>query len=193
MDENILLYRISLGDEYAFRAVFDRYRSRVYSYALKIIKSNERAEEILHDVFLKIWQHESPTGIENLEAYLKVVTRNTTLKALRRIRLELHATYVWKYAAEAARNETEEVVLFNDAAVILNQAIELLPPQQKQVYKLCRLEGLKYAQVAERLSLSPLTVKTHMQHALRFLRSYYVNKHGDTLILLICSIIFNKL
>ncbi|TZF82817.1 RNA polymerase sigma-70 factor [Pedobacter sp. BS3] len=191
MNETILLNNISLGDEYAFRVIFDKYRTRVYSYALKIIKSGEQAEEILHDVFLKLWQHENPAGIENLEAWLRVVVRNTTLKVLRRNRLEMKADDVLAYHWEESHNQTEDIIFLHDSAFILNQAIELLPPQQKQVYKLCRIEGLKYAQAAERLSLSPLTVKTHMQHALRFLRSY-VTKHSDVVLFITLLQIFLK-
>lgn len=184
MDEKTLLNKIALGDEHAFRIVFDNYRPKIYGYALKIIKSNEQAEEILHDVFLTLWQHENPTEIIHLEAYLKVVARNAALQVLRRGRLEMKIGSLLQSEWEEAHNQTEETILFNDSNLIVSRAIELLPPQQKEVYKLCRLEGLKYAQAAERLSLSPLTVKTHMLLALRFLRSY-VSQHSDMVLLIL--------
>ncbi|MNY10648.1 ECF RNA polymerase sigma factor SigE [compost metagenome] len=68
--------------------------------------------------------------------------------------------------------------MLKDTKELLQSGINLLPPQQKLVYQLCHQEGLKYEEVAEKLNLSPLTVKSHMQHALRFLRAYVV-KNGD--------------
>lgn len=183
-NEKVLLSRIEAGDEYAFRVLYDRYRMKLYSYALKIIKSEILAEDILHEVFLKIWQHEKISDIDNIEAYLKVITRNHTLKALRRHQLEIHAGYVLGKTWQEAHNETEESVLLNDSKNILKQGIEMLPPQQKLVYNLCREEGLKYEEAARHLSISPLTVKTHMQHALRFLRGY-LSKYTDVSLLLI--------
>src|SRR5690606_27615609 len=87
-DERELLYKISVGDEYAFRILYNRYRKKIYSYALKIIKSEMLAEDILHEVFLRVWQHGNIAEIENIEGYLKIVTRNYTLKILRRQQLE---------------------------------------------------------------------------------------------------------
>ncbi|MNX54794.1 RNA polymerase sigma factor [compost metagenome] len=81
-------------------------------------------------------------------------------------------------------NETEEYIIFKDSEKILNQAIEQLPAQQKLVYSLCHQEGLKYDEVAQKLNISKLTVKTHMQHALRFLRNY-VSTHTDIATLVI--------
>ncbi|RYY25301.1 MAG: RNA polymerase sigma-70 factor [Sphingobacteriaceae bacterium] len=183
-DEKLLLSKISAGDELAFRLLFDRYRPQVYTYALKIIKTEVLAEEILHDVFLKIWLHKNLPEVENINYYLKTITRNLTLNVLRRQNLDvltsLHATSNWQEGHE----DTEDQILLNDSNQILNQAIELLTPQQKLVYKLCKQDGLKYAQVAEQLSISPLTVKTHMQQILRILRTY-LKLHGSLVIYLV--------
>lgn len=191
-DEHSLLCKVQKGDEAAFRLLFDRYKKQIYSYALKIVKSESYAEEILHDVFIRIWQHENPAEIENLTYYLRTLTRNITFNILRRIKLELKVNDDRSHYWEETHNDTENTVILNDATQMLNQAISLLPPQQKLVYTLCREEGLKYAQVAERLCISPLTVKTHMQQALRFLRSY-VNKHSDmTMLLVLFQILCEK-
>lgn len=183
-EEQSLLEKITQGDEVSFRILFDQHRKYIYSYALKILKSEIYAEEILHDVFMKIWQHENLEAIENLEAYLKTLTKNITFNVLRRIKLELRVNHELSHTWQETHNDTEETIIGNEAVQLLNQGIQLLPPQQKLVYTLCREEGLKYAQVAEKLSLSPLTVKTHMQQALRFLRNY-VSKHSDVTMLVI--------
>ena len=187
-DERLLLSKISLGDESAFRIMFNRYREKVYHFSFKIIRSDILAEEILHDVFLKIWLHQNLTEIENLEAYLRVITRNTTLKVLRRLKLETLINLQRSYSWEEAHNDTEESILLNESAQILNNAVARLSPQQKLVYALCKEEGLKYAQVAERLSISPFTVKNHMQHILRSLRSYMSKHSGIALYLVVLQL-----
>lgn len=186
INEKVLLERISNGEQDAFRVIFTIYRHKVFSYALKIIKCRETAEDIVHDVFLKIWTHPDLNGINNLESYLKTTSRNTTLKVLRRQALETQTANNLGTHWDETHNETEEIIIVNDFSKILNQAINLLPQQQKLVYNLCREEGLKYSEAAERLSISPLTVKTHMQLALRFLKSY-LSKHGDVVLCLIFS------
>lgn len=182
--EKLLLTKISLGDEHAFRILFDQHRKRVYTYALRIVKSEDYAEEILHDVFIKIWQHKNITDIENLDFFLRTVTKNTTFKVLRRIKLEIRVNDEWGHNWEEVHNETEDAILLKDTANILNQGINLLSPQQKLVYTLCRDEGLKYADVAQRLSISTETVKSHMKQALKFLRTH-VGKHNDLSMLII--------
>jgi RNA polymerase sigma-70 factor (family 1) len=184
-DEKVLLHQISTGDAKAFGIIFHRYSPKIYAYALKIVKSGTLAEEIAQEVFVKIWNlEEQLTAIENLDAYLRVLTRNHTLKVLRRIALEVKTSKMMARDYQENHNDTEEYIIFKDSEKILNQGIEKLPAQQKLVYSLCHQEGLKYEEVAERLNISKLTVKTHMQHALRFLRNY-VSTHTDIAVLVI--------
>ncbi|WP_316838857.1 RNA polymerase sigma-70 factor [Pedobacter gandavensis] len=184
-EDKELLQLASTGDTKAFSLIFHRYSPKIYSYALKIVKSATLAEEIAQEVFVKIWNLEAQLSeIANLDAYLRVLTRNHTLKVLRRMALEIKASRLMAYDYQEDHNETEEYIIFKDSEKILNQAIEKLPAQQKLVYSLCHQEGLKYEEVAERLNISKLTVKTHMQHALRFLRNY-VSTHTDIAIVVI--------
>lgn len=185
IDEKELLLLVSAGNEKAFSQLFHQYSPKVYAYALKLVKSDTLAEEIVQEVFVKIWNLEAQLGeIENLDAYLRVITRNHTLKLLRRMALEMKTSEMMAKDYDDSHNETEEYIIFKESAQILTEAIEKLPPQQKLVYQLCHQEGLKYEEAAERLNLSKLTVKTHMQHALRFLRLYIAN-HTDIATLVI--------
>lgn len=191
-DEKALLHQISIGDANAFSIIFHRYSPKVYVYALKIIKSQNLAEEIAQEIFVKIWNlGDQATEIKNLDAYLKVMTKNHTLKVLRRMALEIRTNRMMAYDYLEEHNETEEYIIFKDSEKILNQAVEKLPAQQKLVYQLCHQEGLKYEEVAEKLNISKLTVKTHMQHALRFLRNY-VSTHTDIGIVVILMTLLSE-
>ncbi|MCD0488576.1 RNA polymerase sigma-70 factor [Pedobacter sp. MC2016-14] len=184
-DEKVLLHRMSAGDTNAFSTIYKLNSPKVYYYALKIAKNDTLAQEIVQDVFIKIWGlGEQLNSIENFQGYLRIVTRNYTLKVLRRIAIEFQASKMTTHNYQEGHNDTEEYVIFKDSERILNEAVEKLPAQQKLVYQLCHQEGLKYEEVAERLNLSKLTVKTHMQLALRFLRNY-VSNHTDIAVLII--------
>jgi RNA polymerase sigma factor (sigma-70 family) len=182
LDDLSLLKRVFLKDELAFAELYNRYRKKVYSYSLKILKYPDRAEDIVHEVFLTLWQQDNLASILNLDAYLKVVTRNQTLKLLRRQQLELKSNKNMFVAWQEVHNETEQEILLHDTYEQLRNGVEQLPPQQKK-------EGLKYEEVAEQLSISRLTVKTHMQHALRFLRAY-LTSHTDVVGFLILTSFF---
>lgn len=180
MSATKLLNRASTGDQEAFRQLYDRYRPMVYSYALQITHNVELSEDVVHDVFLKLW--DSGVKADNEVGFIRVVTRNHTLSVLRK-QLADH-----RRASQAAQqhpqseSSTDQLIDYHETRSILSEAITQLSPQRKEVFLLCREEGLKYNEVAERLNLSPLTVKTHMQHALRFLRSY-VRKYSGSLLL----------
>lgn len=175
---------ISSKDEKEFRNLFNSYRGKVYGYALKILKSEAEAEDVLQDVFLNLWLHGGLGELENFEGYLKVTTRNHVFKVLRRQNLQFATDSLLKIDWTEGHNETEESLLLNDSQIILNQAIDQLPPRQKLVYNLCKTEGLKYEAVAKVLAISPLTVKTHMQNSLRFVRNYLI-KHTDVAVTLL--------
>lgn len=193
IEEKELLIRVSTGNEKAFTQLFHQYSPKVYSYALKLVKSENLAEEIVQEVFVKIWNLGFRlVEIENLDAFLRVTTRNHTLKLLRRMALEIKTSKMMADGYDDSHNETEEYIIFKESAQILVQAIDKLPPQQKIVYQLCHQEGLKYEEAAERLNLSKLTVKTHMQHALRFLRGYIANHTDIGIVVIFLSLLTER-
>ncbi len=188
LTEKQLLERVGTRDTHAFGVLYDKFRPKVYTYALKISGSVEVAEDIVHDVFLKVWQYQEPQKIANLEAFLRVVTRNFTLKWVRRNVLERAVSTEMKYTWNEAESATEQAVNLKEIEEILDQAIALLPPKRRLIFQLCKHEGLKYDEVAERTNLSRLTVKTHMQLALRFLRDYMAKHHDVVVVLLAFSL-----
>jgi len=189
--ESDLVHRIAAGDQTAFRIIYDRFRRKIYTFSLKMLKSELLAEEVVQETFLKIWQlGDDLVKITHLEAYMVTLARNRALDMLRRLELENKAGRNTARDWKEAHNETEEQILLNDTRQILLAGIECLPPQQKLVYQLCHQEGLKYEEAAARLNLSPLTVKKHMQLALQFLRNY-IAKHTDIAVAVIILRLFS--
>jgi RNA polymerase sigma-70 factor (ECF subfamily) len=171
---NFLIYRISEGDPQAFRKMFEEYSPKVYAFALKLTHSSTMAEEMVQDVFMKIWlNRKSLCGIDHFPAYLYAMTRNMALNILKRMALEEKAKRSIAQETSGTHSHTEEEIIYTDYHHLLSRAIEGLPPQQKLVYSLCHGEGLKYEEVAQKLRISRLTVKTHMQQALRNIKSHF--------------------
>lgn len=167
-----IIRRIANSDPQAFRELFNRWSPKVLGFSLKITRSESIAEEIVQDVFERIWQRRKGLeSVDNFPAYLFTITRNHALNILKRLAAEEKAKMILADDLRRIQPETEELTIGHDYKGLLNQAIDCLPPQQKLVYNLCHREGMKYSEVAEKLRISHLTVKTHMQHALRSIRS----------------------
>jgi len=189
-DEQDALARSARGDSRAFKFIFDAYQSRVYTFALHYLKSDQQAEEAVQEVFLKLWRKGSDlAGIGDLQQYIFIIARNHALDCLRRnkVREKLHTPL--PAAEEPFTNNTEEAILLRDTRRILEEGIARLPPQQQRVYQLCHQQGLTYSQAAQKLAISEQTVHRHMKLALRFLRDY-LNKHGVSGVLLLLLKLF---
>jgi RNA polymerase sigma-70 factor (family 1) len=168
-----LLKLVAEGNKNAFTQVYNNYRNKIYSIAFDLTESSTVAEEIVQDVFLKVWmKRASLHEVTHFRAYLFTITRNYVFTALKRIaRKEAIETNAME-GTPLYYHDTEDRVLNNEYTRILQAAIDRLPEQQRQVYNLIKKEGLKREEAAEALRLSPETVKTHLAQAMRSIRTY---------------------
>ncbi|MEO8762894.1 MAG: RNA polymerase sigma-70 factor [Ginsengibacter sp.] len=173
MDDKALLLRVSEGDETAFRNLFKTYYNQLGGFIMRITGSEQLTQEIVQDVFLKIWiKRSSLAEIDHFKAYLFVVARNHTFNCLKQIAREKCRNEIWADTVlRQASNNVDETFL-TDAGKLIDEATELLPPRQRKVYILSRREGMKHAEIARELNISLETVKKHMVLALGFLKSY---------------------
>lgn len=128
-----LLIKISKGDEHALAVFLKSHSGHVYSFALKLTRSRELAEEVVQDVFLNIWLSRSKLDeVHNAEAYLNRITRNVSLNVLRKIARSVIIAGVFEDDAEYPDDNTRELLDLKDSQWILQQAIDKLPKQQKK-------------------------------------------------------------
>ena len=169
-----LLVDLSRNDEHAFRQIFQLFSNRVYSFSFKLTKSSILAEEMVQEVFMKIWISRATLNtVENFSSYLFIITKNLTLNTLKRKAVEEKAKRKIFMEAAKAHSDTEEKIIRDEYAQILNKTISHLPTQQRVVYSLCHQEGLQYEEVAKRLKISRWTVKTHMHQALKTIKAQF--------------------
>lgn len=176
-ETHTLVQLLSNDSEYAFQLLYDRHRDRIYQVAVRYLKSPMAAQEVVQDVFLKLWiNRASMDPTRPLEAWLYTVARNLIVNRLRKLASE------WKSVRPLQPNDD-----FSEAPVDgrvdaqryqrwYQEALSSLSEQQRTVFLLAREEQLSYAEIAERLSLSPLTVKTHMARALDALRRFMADR-----------------
>lgn len=170
-----LLCLIERGDQKAFDLLFRRYRNKLFSYLFKITRSQETAEEIVLDVFMKIWTAGGILRtISHFEAFLFRVAYNRAVDFLRKAQRDRQLQkdiYERMIADPSPSLFVEQAILARDMEKTIEEAVKQLSPQRQEVFRLSREEFLTYDEIAERLQLSPVTVRNHMSAALRNIRS----------------------
>lgn len=176
-DEPGLLNLVARGDAPAFRSLVDLYWGRVYGNTLALTKSPQVAEELTQDIFLKIWnQREGLAEVENFGVYIYVIGRNQVISALRKKITDTSADFP-EHMAEDIQLPDHQLEMKETYERIM-EGIEQLPPVRRQVFKMSRLEGLSYEEIAAALGISKNTVKEHIVNGLNFLRGYVLRKNN---------------
>ena len=189
-NEKDLLLRVAEGDETAFRVLYDHYRKKIYALGLFLTKSESHAQELVQDVFLKIWvKRDQLREIAYFNAWLRTIAGNTAINYMRArameklglVRLGIH---------ENSNCFTENDVADREYSLLLQAAVRQLPPQQQKVYVLHRQQGLCHEAVAEQLDISVLTSKKYMKLALRSIR-VFLERRMDTAVSLAIIVCFH--
>ena len=171
--EKELLQLSTEGDEKAFAEIFHRYKFKLYGFIYRLTQSQEMAEDIVQETFLRLWKNRDQLGnIEHLSSYIFRMAQNQAITSFKRMAMETMIIRQLLTGEEEFSTSTPESELaLKEMEGLFRKAVDNLPPQQKKVYLLSREEGLKHEEIAERLQISRGTVKNHMIQLLRTLRS----------------------
>ena len=185
-NERSLLQQIAQRDEQAFKSLFDLYKDRLFLYINGIIKSKEVSEEIVMDVFMKIWLgKEIVNQIENFDAFLFRVAYNKSIDFLRSAARDPQLRdLVWHEIQVAGGTSADQQVITREYEKKLREAIGQLSPQRRLVYQMSRERGFSHHDIARQLQLSKHTVSNHIVESQRFIRSYLI-RHMDIAVLLL--------
>ncbi|MCM5527871.1 RNA polymerase sigma-70 factor [Parasegetibacter sp. NRK P23] len=160
-------------DQLAYKSLFKNLQPWLYQFAYSFIKSHELAEEIVSDVFIRIWEKRKQLEqIDNLKLYLYVSTKNFSLNYLQKLlknkTFELDQLSVELKSLYA---DPEQVLITREMANRVRLAVNQLPPRCKMIFKLVKEDGLKYKEVAELLDISIKTVEAQVTLAVKKLGS----------------------
>jgi RNA polymerase sigma-70 factor (ECF subfamily) len=170
--EQIIVNRLRNKDKRAFELVYREYYPALVSYAFRFLDSRENAEEIVQDTFIKFWEKCAQLSANSsVKSYLYRAVHNSCLNHLKHEKVkDAYRQYVIQYLEDRQDATSIENADSNQLEVIL-KAIDNLPPRCSEIFKLSRLEGLKYQEIADHLSISVKTVEVQMSKALKILRA----------------------
>lgn len=175
-----LQQQIAMGDQRAFRQLFDHYAQKLTRFAFSIVKNNEAAVEIIDEVFIRIWkQRENVPAITHLTTYLYTATKNTALNYLsRKANEQINEPFDFINIQLQEEECPDQQMVTAEIFKNIRAAIEELPPRCKMIFKLVREDGLRYQQVADILNISINTVDAQMVIAVKKI-SEKVKVHFD--------------
>lgn len=165
-----LQYRIAENDETAFTELYLHFGNRLQQFASSLVRSKEISEELVEDVFVKIWANRKRiTEIDNITVYLYVAIKNKALNILSQKAKEL-ITAPFDYLdlpIDDFATDPHDLMITAEMMNRIHQVVENLPPRCKMIFKLIREDGLKYKEVAEILNISVNTIDVQMAIAVK--------------------------
>lgn len=172
-NEEKLLIQLADGDEAAFEKIIKHYYDHLYDFAMFVTKSSSLAEEIVQDAFLRLWKNRDQVLLLNrFEDWLFIITRNQAYKTLRKeIQRPSFVDELEAYFALASDSPYQQLLL-KESRELLMVAATTLPPRQRDIFKMSRLQDYSLDEIAAQLRLSKNTVKVHLTKALHGIRLY---------------------
>jgi len=173
LSDKQLFKEVSEGDERAFQHLFTRYYPRMISFAGMMVKSPFAAEEIVQEVFIRLWeQREVLAEVKSPENFVFIVIRNHTFNYLRAAANEQNRReQLWEALQQRAADETITLEM-QEADQFFEKILAKLSPQQQKIFRMSREEGFSHQQIADELQLSKDTVKKHIANSLKVFKSY---------------------
>lgn len=189
VDREVLL-KVKEGDYLAFQLVYNAYAQRLYVFVLKIVKDVDVADEVLQLTFVRLWKNRASIELDKLfDAYIFRISSNLAIDMLRQIAQNARKKEHLSQNNNEFSLSVEDSFLIKENQEKIAQLLTLLPPQRRQIFQMCKLEGYTYKEVAEELNISVSTVSNQLVAAVKKLREV-LSKNKDMFILLLSVIMF---
>jgi len=171
--DKLVIKKLRKGDKSAFTFVFTTYYIDLTMFAYTFLKNREASEEVVQDVFVKIWNNREELIINtSLKSFLLKSVQNKCLDYLRHQKIERKYQEYVLTKPLLLENETEKYLMYSELEERLSEALQLLPPEIGEAFYLNRQEGLTYNEIAVRLDVSVRTIEVRISKALIILRDY---------------------
>jgi len=169
---NTIVKSLVSDNKKALDELYNYYYPRLYAFAKKFLKVEDDINDILQEVFIKIWENrKNIKNVETFNAYIFTITKNAVVSYFReKTKLIAFESRV-REMATAEGYLTENTAEYKDIKEKVDQLIEQLPQKRQQIFKLSREQGLSNKEIASEMGISVKTVEDHIMHAIRFLKN----------------------
>jgi len=167
-----IIRRLKNEDKLAVDELFSHYYARLYHFSKSILKVETGIDDILQDVFVKIWLNRQKIGnAETFNAYVFTITKNEVLNLIRsNLRDNTFRDELFMQAV-AQEYQTQNPLEFDEIKTAIDKIVASLPEKRQQVFILSRTDGLSNKEIAQKLNIAEKTVEDHITHSIRHLKS----------------------
>ncbi len=185
-EERELLSLLKQGNEQAFEKIYNSYSSRLFGNVFKMVKSETTTQEILQDVFIKIWSNRASIDLDkSFRSYLFRIAENQVYDFFRKASRDKKIQAQLFAAATEEYEHIETIIHRKENALLLQKAINSLSPQRQQIFRLIKLDNKSYEEVSRQLGISVSTISDHIVKANKSIREF-IFTHNDMAIILFC-------
>lgn len=187
--EQELLTQLKAGDEHAFTRLYHMYSKQLYLTIFRLVKSDKIAEELLQELFVKLWEKRAGLTIQsNIGGYLNRMGANLVFDFYRKAakdQLAKEQLIAFFSDEQTDHQPAQELEAETDTVNQLVTLMEQLPPQRKKVFELCKIQGKSYQEAGQQLGISVSTVNDHIVKATRLLRTQLMERNSFSAFLLL--------
>lgn len=170
---DVLFDQVKSGDQKSLELLFSIYFPRLNDFARNVVKDDAISQDIVQDVFLKVWDKRYDIEIINIEAYLFRMVRNRCIDYIKRLKIvnnhlleiQISSKYEELYRRDFIGNEPY-VLIEKELRLKIEETIQGLPDRCREVFILSRMNGLKNKEIAERLNINIKNVERHLSRAI---------------------------
>ncbi|MHA3790006.1 RNA polymerase sigma-70 factor [Flavobacterium hauense] len=180
LSDSDLLVLLRQDSVTAFEALYVRYKNRLQSFCLFMLKSPTVAQDVVQEVFIKVWSARRTLNTDqSFSNYIYTLAKNQSLNELRSAKRKETMENILIRQEEASENENAETKLIvKEYQALLEAAINELSEQKRRIYVMSRNEGKSHKEIAEIMQISPHTVQSHISDSLRVISDYFF-RHAD--------------
>lgn len=167
------------SDEEAFSELYVRYKDKLSSFCLHLLKSKEETNDIVQEIFIRLWESRAFIDPElSFSSFLYTMARNRILNYFRDADIDEKAKEILAARKVAQEEAIDAHLIYTEYQKILQDAIDRLPPQRRKIFNMSRIESMSHKEIATELGISVNTVQEHISEALKFIKGYF-GRHAN--------------
>ncbi len=191
VDVKLLLGELKAGSMPAFNSLYLHYSPQLYAHLLKFLKSPELVEEVLQEVFVKVWNLRGEIEPERgFKTFIYTIASNLAINLIKKInRDKVLQAEIWASSISYYLH-SEEKLINKEKMEIIDRAIATLSPKRREILLFCKVEGKSYKEVADMLGISVSTVSNQLVNAVHDIRNFIVKNYSEEYLVGILIAIF---